>query len=237
MISERQIFYNILGEFEGRLTTGNATQEGKNKFGMQTDYANFNLESYGCWCRGGSWNHGKGQPVDVFDGLCRQQHHNYDCLAMEDSTCDPTGILYNFKLYLVGNRVKVECSNDPVTESCKARTCMIDVQIISQYVTELNQFKFPSMFDFGHQFFDPEVECPRGTPSDREKVCCGSYPFREWFLKNGDIDFKNRECCEYDDAEVANNWGAGTKRGRYYDSSIETCCSDGTGVSVIGGRC
>lgn len=210
---------------------------GTDRFGLQTTYSSFNLANYGCWCRGGAWVHGKGQAVDIFDELCRQQHHNYDCLALEDSTCDPNTVLYSYDIFMVGTDVMVECSNDPVTESCQAKTCMIDLQVISKYVKELNQYSFPDVRQFGHGVFDPEVECPRGTPSDREKVCCGSFPFREWYLKNGDVDFRNRECCEYDDAQVAADWGAGTQKGRYYDSSIETCCSDGSGVSVIGGRC
>jgi len=232
---------------EGRLTKNFAhlfsldDEEGDSdynmKFGMLSLYANYNLESYGCWCRSADWTHGKGQPVDVFDELCRQQHHNYDCLAMEDQHCDPTTVQYSFDLYFRDGNVLVECSNDLVNESCQAKTCMIDIQIVSQYVEQLHQFVYPAVFDFGHVFFDPEVECPRGTPSDREKVCCGTYPFREWFLKNGDVDFRDRECCEYDDSDSISNWGPGTKKGRYYDSSIEICCANGSGVNVIGGRC
>jgi len=209
--------------------------------GMQTQYTLFKLENYGCWCRGFGWRQGKGEPVDVFDGICRMQHHNYDCLEMEDQNCFPASQHYDLRMWMVGRNVHVECINDPVTESCKYKTCMIDLQIIKNYITEVNRMNFPVMDIFGHQHmgygaFDPESTCPRGDNSNREKECCGSFPHREWFLKNDDAGFRTRECCEFDDPEIQNDWqDASMKRGRYYDSSIETCCADG--VAVIGGRC
>jgi len=207
------------------------------KFGMSTTYANFNLQSYGCWCRGPKWDYGKGRAIDVFDELCRQQHHNYDCLLIEDQTCDVYGVDYSVDIFMLDREVYVECTDDINTDPCKAKTCMIDLQIVSQYVKQIENMIFPFMSDFGHDFgFEPEDNCPRGDNSGRDKICCGSFPYREWFLKNNDIDFRNRECCEYDDMDVQALWGdSNMKKGRYYDSSIEVCCSDG--VAVIGGRC
>jgi len=219
----------------------NHTDAAADKFGMISPYSRFNLQGYGCWCRGPHWEHGKGQAVDGFDDLCRKQHHNYDCLQMDDETCDGITTRYDVDLWMVDREVFVECINDPVTESCKAKTCMIDVQIVKEFVALTKAMNFPIVSEYGHYmstngFFDPAVECPRGDNSVREKQCCGSFPFREWFLKNGDAEFRTRECCEYDDIQVQADWrDSSIKRGRYYDSSIEVCCADG--VAVIGGRC
>jgi len=227
-----------MGLLKDKKIAANVKNDGYN---MATQYTLFKLQNYGCWCRGYGWPQGKGEAVDVFDEICRKQHHNYDCLEMEDPTCSPASQHYDLQMWMVGRHVWVSCVNDPVTEPCKAKTCMIDIQIVKDYVAEANQMNFPMMSEFGHQqmgygAFDPEVSCPRGDNSNREKECCGSYPHREWFLRNDDIGFRTRECCEYNDQVVQNDWNdPNMKVGRYYDSSIETCCADG--VSVIGGRC
>merc|ERR1712190_213431 len=95
-------------------------------FNMATQYTLFRLQNYGCWCRGFGWRQGKGEAVDAFDEICRKQHHNYDCLEMEDPTCSPASQHYDLQLWMVGRHVWVSCLDDPVTEPCKAKTCMID---------------------------------------------------------------------------------------------------------------
>jgi len=214
---------------------------GVDRFGVSSRYERFTLKNYGCWCRGYGWRQGKGETVDAFDEICRMQHHNYDCLEMDDPTCSPASQHYDMQFWMVGREVHVECVNDVVSDPCKTKTCMIDIQIVKNYIKELDQFIFPNMQMFGHQqmgygAFDPEASCPRGDNSSREKECCGSFPHRTWFLRNDDVGFRTRECCEYNDSVVQNDWNdPSMKSGRYYDSSIETCCSDG--VAVIGGRC
>ena len=40
--------------------------------------------NYGCWCyMDESHGKGRGPPVDEFDALCKELHHNYECLIME----------------------------------------------------------------------------------------------------------------------------------------------------------
>jgi len=222
----------------GRLAT-NLKKINFSRFGKKVEYKEFDLTNYGCWCRGDNWLHGKGQPVDEFDEICRLQHHNYDCLLMEDPTCDVVDGLYWYNIYVDNGVIVVDC--DDSNDACATNLCMIDVEVVSRYVSLSNAMFFPTFHDFGHFEsghgpFLPEFECPRGENHIRQKECCGSFPYREWYLTSDDEEFKNRECCEYNNLDVQADWeDLSIKVGRYYDTSIEVCCDDG--VAVIGGRC
>merc|ERR1711990_84568 len=55
--------------------------------------------SYGCWClfadNAGYVGSGYGEAVDEMDAECKLLHDNYNCLVVEESTCDPYNIVYN----------------------------------------------------------------------------------------------------------------------------------------------
>jgi len=227
-----------MGQVYGRLAT-NLKKVSFSRFSKRVEYKDFNLKDYGCWCRGDHWQHGKGLPVDEFDEICRLQHKNYDCLQEEDPTCNVVDGLYHYNVYFDNGLVVVDCAAE--NDSCEMKLCKIDVEVVSRYVNLNNNMQFPDYtlnghFGSGRGPFLPDFECPRGENHSRVKECCGTYPYRQWFLTSDEGEFANRKCCEFDDEEIQTDWNdTEIKVGRPYDSSIERCCADG--VAVIGGHC
>ena len=51
---------------------------------------------YGCWCHFNSdhFGHGKGEPVDAIDKMCKVLAQGYECVGMDTGGCDPYTVEY-----------------------------------------------------------------------------------------------------------------------------------------------
>jgi len=216
------------------------------RYGIPVPINTFDLKNYGCWCQGTNWPHGKGQVVDDFDRICLNQYKGYECIRMDSSdrneACDPENADYTWDLTVENNNFIIECSDDNLGNFCKTETCKVDLRSIFAWWEKTSNFYFPSMQDYGHVgsghgSFDPEIECSVGGTVRRDKICCGDYPYRSWYLKTNDVDFtNNRECCKYDDITIQDLWNDDSMRvGTFYHSDIERCCPHG--VVTLTGQC
>ena len=151
----------------------------------------------------------------------------------------------------------LECGDDLASDWCKANTCMVDLRFMTEYwgltaagqAPDFNSYGHPDATNGRNSTFDTGV-CPfpidhvqtgsvggNGTPTPLTsqswdtKVCCGDYPFRFWFLtmSDGSVD---RECCEYEDVSLTNEYQFSFNVGAMYHSLRQECCVDG--VSTIG---
>merc|ERR1712048_315485 len=69
---------------------------------------------------------------------------------------------------------------------------------------------------------------PRDLPNWDQKVCCGDYPFRFWFLSMSD-GTSDRECCEYEDVNLVQSYGFSFNVGAMFHDLRQECCIDGVG--------
>lgn len=135
------------------------------------------LNGYGCWCYLGQHNVGeKGKPRDYFDDQCKLLHKGYDCIIMEDPTCEPWTIDYAGSTEPDVDKLITNCALLNPGDSCKENACIVEGWFFSQY-TELLSSTAGALGNYHHvdDSFDTSV-CPQGLPGpggDRE--CCGDY--------------------------------------------------------------
>lgn len=148
----------------------------------------------------------------------------------------------------------LECGDDLEDDWCRANTCMVDLRFMTEYWGLTAQGVAPDFASFNHHnhetnpsTFDTGV-CPypidyvlhgnqggggggnghRELPEWDEKVCCGDYPFRFWFLTMSDGS-SDRECCEYEDVSLVNEYGFNFNVGAMFHNLRQQCCIDGVG--------
>jgi len=71
----------------------------------QTQSFDAYLKPYGCWCYfqqdEHSINHGRGEPVDIFDSLCKRLQEMYECVVIDaeerGEQCHPWEVQYNIE--------------------------------------------------------------------------------------------------------------------------------------------
>merc|ERR1712048_130344 len=187
---------------------------------------------YGCWCYFDE-NHGKGRgpAVDAYDALCKQLHHNYECLIMEtaagaNDSCDvdPWAVEYTPDLGVLtamfnNNYEGVLAACEAQPDPCKVNVCKTEMGFAVQFALE-NQQSSRDDAAYKHELGFQPLEgdnCPikeNKDTTDSEKSCCGPYPMR-FPYKTFD---GNRACCNV----------------KTYDVNTLECCADGSGIKFIG---
>jgi len=183
----------------------------------------FTAIDYGCWClfdsNNGYVGNGYGQPVDEIDAECKLLHDNYNCLTIEESTCDPYNVEYNrplgsgFAWFLeltfpfdTPNSL-AQTPDDIVTQCetvnqdlCEKNACIIEsIFLRTLYnLPSFDQVTFtPKATENYHSNqFDPTIECKIDngfsdwSSARGEKKCCGQYQTYKQVYYTG-----NKDCC------------------------------------------
>merc|ERR1739848_484935 len=72
---------------------------------------------------------GGSEPVDAYDGFCRQYHEGMVCAKIDNPDCDPINIAYN-TFFDVGslNSVDIEtsCTEANPDDQCAANVCTVE---------------------------------------------------------------------------------------------------------------
>ena len=99
--------------------------------------------SYGCWCDLGNQlkRSSNGDPVNDLDSACRDLHHNYNCIKIEDPTCNPRTLNaaageYSLPISALSPLVTVEaqCAGYNIGDSCAYNTCVAEAYFLRQTV-------------------------------------------------------------------------------------------------------
>lgn len=99
--------------------------------------------NYGCWCDiGNDLRRGSnGDPVNELDTACRDLHHNYNCITIEDPTCNPRTLNaaageYSLPISALSPLVTVEaqCAGYNIGDSCAYNTCVAEAYFLRQTV-------------------------------------------------------------------------------------------------------
>lgn len=108
------------------------------------------LLEYGCWCYfDGDYTKGRGEPVDNFDDLCKQLHHNYDCAAMDaeseaDFDCLPWEADYQvFSFYSYSMDIEMECTSKNRNNKCNQRSCIIEMTFVLRLMQQYHIGSYP----------------------------------------------------------------------------------------------
>ena len=102
--------------------------------------------NYGCWCDiGNDLRRGSnGDPVNELDTACRDLHHNYNCITIEDPTCNPRTLDAGAGEYQVPinalsplSTVEDACAASNQIDSCAYNTCVSEAYFLRQTVTPI----------------------------------------------------------------------------------------------------
>lgn len=63
-----------------------------------------------------------------------------------------------------------------------------------------------------------------------ERVCCGDYPFRTWYMTVAD---NTRRCCVYEDVDLSAKHNTAVLIGSVYNILTQVCCDDGLTTGTI----
>ena len=88
---------------------------------------NSNLNSYGCWCYFDSHSEAQGPIMDIYDSFCRDLHHGYSCIMMQEDGCIPWEVDY---VSAVGNNVdaiRSNCAKTNAGDQCKIKACIVEM--------------------------------------------------------------------------------------------------------------
>ena len=100
-------------------------------------------DKYGCWCDIGNQlkRSSNGDPVNALDSACRDLHHNYNCITIEDAGCNPRTLdasagEYNLPISALSPLLTVEaaCESGNVVDSCAYNTCVAEAYFLRQTV-------------------------------------------------------------------------------------------------------
>merc|ERR1712117_155672 len=160
-----------------------------------------NLDEYGCWCYFyDNVGRGKGTPVDEIDGFCKVLHDGYTCAIIdseiEGTNCVPWEVSYAPG---TGAGVNLKASCDSLNDNnCARYACAVEGQFVDSLFAFLLSGSQIDYNTYGHNNgFDPSHAegCPvkpgRKGEYNRERLCCGSYPYRFPFVT---LDGE-RACC------------------------------------------
>lgn len=221
--------------FAGFEQIGNALTQAGVKVPGDRLLASHQFTNYGCWCYMDE-THGKGRgpPVDEFDALCKELHHNYECLLMEtaagtNGSCavDPWEVEYTTPMAVLLGIVNLDfdavlagCESEFADDECKMNVCKTEIGFgVRQTILQNTAANRQDMYEHENGFMPLEGDnCPikdNSDTGDNEKKCCGPYPNRFPYKTNGG----DRGCCS-------------TKT---FDVNTLECCNDGSGIKFIGG--
>lgn len=164
------------------------------------------INGYGCWCYFDKpVNRGHGQPIDNFDGYCKQLNEAYDCITMETDGCDPLTVEYSWggTPFMTETGQLATCTMGNPTNACASSTCAVEalflyrlMELLKEYVVA-NGASPNSLLDM----VDPALthergsfdtsQCSKHTGNTGEKSCCGDYPIRYPYRDQ----FGSRKCC------------------------------------------
>lgn len=178
---------------------------------------------YGCWCQlhDENWEvSNKGTPMDHLDNACRSWFKCYECIGMDEESCNGFNNRYGKIVYHTSTS-SLSCENAGGAGSCKRNACECDLKL------GLTMFQYAHEFDpeySSENDFDPVGECVAsgGGPGFQPNECCGNYPERFPFYSydgtrgccNGKtFDAENLVCCAAGHASVScdddSGWGNG----------------------------
>jgi len=135
---------------------------------------------YGCWCdiENQLKRASNGEPVNALDTACRDLHHNYNCIRIEDNNCNPRTLdasagEYNLPISALSPLVTVEdaCGGDNVVDSCAYNTCVAEAYFLRQTVSPvyagnnnwIDMWNDSSLQHFPEGSFDYEGTCGVST--------------------------------------------------------------------------
>jgi len=175
--------------------------------------------SYGCWCYFAE-NHGQGRgpPQNDVDLDCRQLHHGYTCIMM-DQGCDPLTEPYTAPS-LSGKtqaQVIIDCATTNWPNQCATEACTIESVFMMKYLVIWNGGSFDTSYLHSLGTFDHAATCVSGPGTGSTWDCCGDHPNR--FPFKSDL----RTCCA----------GSGTT----YNEATHDCCILGPNYVVSEGAC
>lgn len=190
---------------------------------------------YGCWCLFASNNgyvgSGNGEPVDEMDAECKLLHDNYNCMVVEEASCDVYNVVYNRpggawtsywadKLWndatLTSDDIVSECNqaNNPL---CERSACIIESTFLHKYYALATRFYGgdQSVFvrDSYHLLGFNTGQCNPGNSftswsSNRgTKRCCGQYETYKQIYFDG-----TKGCCNSENV---------------YNLQTKKCCMNG----------
>jgi len=169
---------------------------------------------YGCWCdlENSLKRASNGDPVNDLDRACRDLHHNYNCITIEDPSCNPRTLdasvgEYNLPISALSSLTTAEnaCAANNLVDSCAYNTCVAEAYFLRETVRPVyagnddwismwndatNQHSPEGTFDFadrcGVSSEGSDKQCPPegcGGPSDyHAKQCCGPFPNKVAFF-------------------------------------------------------
>lgn len=115
---------------------------------------------YGCWCHfntNGDFGHGKGEPVDGIDKMCKVLAHGYDCVGMDTGGCDPFAVEYgdiSGQIFNLASDMNVFCEQLSPGDDCAINTCKVESHFSKEYLREVFSATLRLNSTFKHDNFD-----------------------------------------------------------------------------------
>jgi len=178
---------------------------------------------YGCWCdlENSLKRSSNGDPVNNLDNACRDLHHNYNCITIEDASCNPRTLdasagEYNLPISALSPLMTVEgaCASSNAVDSCAYNTCVAEAYFLRQTVAPV----YAGNSDWINMWNDGTVQHAPDGSFDYAGSCgvssggvSGSCPPEGC---GGDPDFHDKQCCGAFPAKVA------------FFTHRAMCCSD-----------
>lgn len=183
----------------------------------------FNLEkiwNYGCWCNfNENLMKGVGQPLDIFDSLCKNYQNCLRCARYDENLCDPKTESFQ----AIGSwapsdeALLMKCSEANGSDDCKTYVCSCHTTLIAELIKLLWIPNTPIVNpSFKHPSFDPSTCGNNGGAGDNDHSCCGNYPERYPFALG------QADCCD---------------NKKIYQPMSHQCCNYGDGTTAPTGTC
>lgn len=222
---------------------------------MQNGFYDGHLHEYGCWCYYGgdsrSMHYGHGEPMDAWDGACKQLQEGYAC-AFLDSTaaggavCEPWSVDYDANIDDFGlfaaqmeytpeqarTHIDTKC-REVLTDDCAITACLVE----GMYMYEVEVLIFDTFFG-SHILAIQRITTEANYISNgfNREENCGAPTASE-----GPKSPQEKECCGEQPWRFPFNTRDGAKEccegesghGHVFNVAGKTCCADGSVVSTL----